>query len=79
MHGVPMLTLPQSGDQFLVAARLAQLGAGLPGRATQPRLTADLLALLGDTTYQASAAVLGEGLRDAGGLPAAVAAVLAAR
>ena len=76
--GVPMLCLPQVGDQFVVAARLAQLGAARTGRETARRLRSDLLAILADEPMRGAARRLGDGLARTGGAEEAAALILAA-
>lgn len=75
-HGVPLLLVPQQLEQALVAARLAELGAGLVQRkpsATRLRATAD--RLLKDGSYRQRANALGEDLRAAGGVGRAAVAI----
>ncbi len=69
--GVPTLMHPQTADQPVVAARLAQLGAGRVLRRSSPsRLSAEAERVLaGD--YTARARALGETLRACGGPPRA--------
>jgi len=69
-HGVPLVIVPQRGDQHLVAARVAELGAGLrvpPWEATAARLREAVELVLTDPTYAENARKLGRTLRDAGG------------
>lgn len=78
-YGVPLIVVPQRGDQHLVAARVAELGAGirvLPHEATPARLCEAVSAVLGDRSYGASAAGLGATLKDAGGYKRAADEVL---
>lgn len=75
-HGVPLLMVPQQLEQALVAARLAELGAGLVQRkpsAARLRATAD--RLLEDSSYRQRAKTLGEDLRAAGGVGRAAEAI----
>jgi MGT family glycosyltransferase len=78
-HGVPMVTVPQGADQFLVAGRLATLGAGVDLRRAPapPRLRAAADRVLGDPAYAKRAAALGNTLKEAGGASRAADAVLA--
>jgi len=69
-HGVPMLVLPLAADHHTVAARVAEMGAGLlldRAQATPERLIGLAQDVLGDTGYRDRAAQLGETLRTAGG------------
>ncbi len=74
-YGVPMLVSPGGGDQYWVADRIAELGAGqnLAGM----EVTAGLLReraeqIAADPSYAAASAKLGESLRAAGGAARAV-------
>ncbi|HWB85715.1 MAG TPA: macrolide family glycosyltransferase [Bryobacteraceae bacterium] len=69
-HGVPLVVVPQRGDQYLVGARVAELGAGVtlsPRQVTAKALRDAVSKLLSEPTYRKAAEVLGESLRDAGG------------
>ena len=68
-HGVPMLVVPQGADQPLVAARVAELRAGLALTAADAgeRLRAAADLLLTDPAFRIAAARLGEAQRGAGG------------
>ncbi|MGO9962517.1 MAG: glycosyltransferase [Acidimicrobiales bacterium] len=53
-HGLPSLALPQSADNFVIAARLAKAGAAhmlMPGEVTTGAVLAGLRALLAAPTY----------------------------
>jgi MGT family glycosyltransferase len=68
--GCPMIVVPQRGDQHLVGARIAELGAGLAIPA--PRVTPEWLRsaaerMLGDAAFRNAAKSLGQSLRNAGG------------
>jgi MGT family glycosyltransferase len=68
--GCPMIVVPQRGDQHLVAARVAELGAGLtiaPSRIDSESLRSAAAKILADTAFQGRAAMLGQSLRDSGG------------
>ena len=77
-RGVPMAFAPQHGDQFLVAARAAELGAGvvLPPAAGSEHIRAVIDDLFGDRRYAAGARTLGDQLRAAGGGERAATAIL---
>jgi MGT family glycosyltransferase len=69
-HGVPLIVVPQRGDQHVVAARVAELGAGLrvlPHEATPERLREAAAAVLGEPAFRERARELGATLRAAGG------------
>jgi MGT family glycosyltransferase len=78
-YGVPLIVVPQRGDQHLVAARVAELGAGvrvLPHEATPARLRDTISAVLRDPAFRANAAGLGASLKSAGGYTKAADEVL---
>jgi MGT family glycosyltransferase len=80
--GVPLLVVPQRGDQFVVASRIAELGAGLelaPPDMTAPRLRASVQRLLTDSGYRRQAVTLGAQIREAGGASRAADRILGAR
>ncbi len=77
--GVPMVAVPQRGDQFLSSARIEELGAGLallPQRATPEALREAAARLLGESGFRHNAAALGESLRRAGGCARAATLIL---
>jgi MGT family glycosyltransferase len=77
-HGVPLLLVPQQLEQALIAARIAELGAGLilNRRRLSPERIGELARrLLADSAYRGRAAALGKALRQAGGAPQAAAAI----
>lgn len=68
--GIPLLVVPQRGDQFLVGRRVADLGAGLmlhPSQATAESLRLSALRILEEAVFTENAMQLGKSLRDAGG------------
>jgi MGT family glycosyltransferase len=79
-HEVPLLVFPQHGDQHLVAARVAELGAGLtlrppdiePGKM---REMAD--RVLSEPAFRAGARRVADSFRAAGGPPRAAEEILA--
>lgn len=78
-HGVPLLVYPQHGDQHLVAARVAELGAGLaigPDQATPERLRAHATRMLAEPSFRRQAAVIAESFHAAGGARRAADAIL---
>jgi MGT family glycosyltransferase len=77
-YDVPLLLVPQQLEQMMVAARVAELEAGLVvqnEQVTPERLQATAAQLMNEPRYRAGAAELGSALRAAGGLPRAVAAI----
>lgn len=79
-HGVPLLLAPQQIEQAMVAARVAELGAGLvlSGEATVEQLQRQATRLLREVSFRQRADDLGASLRAAGGAARAADAVLAA-
>ena len=70
LDGVPVIVVPQVGDQYFVAQRAAALGAGVgltPAQATPERLRALAAQVLGDGSFRAAAGRIGQSLRQAGG------------
>jgi MGT family glycosyltransferase len=68
--GVPMVVVPQRGDQFLVARRMAELGAGIavmPAEATPARLRDAVGRLIAESSFRERARALGASLVAAGG------------
>ena len=58
MHGLPQLCLPQGADQFLNAAAIASVGAGLailPDECTPEAVTHAVERLLGDQAFRDAA------------------------
>ena len=71
-HGVPLLMLPQTKEQEGVAARTAQLGAGILMQDTSPETIRTLAdTLLSDGSYRKKAAEIAAGFRNCGGAAAA--------
>lgn len=78
LAGVPMLMLPQGGDQPLIAEQIeqARLGRWLPeSELTPDRLHAEIDGLLSDPDLRSRVREAGDVLRLAGGLPKVVALV----
>ena len=79
--GVPLLVVPQRGDQHLVARRVAELGAGLrmpPDEVTADRLRDAVRALRSAPEYRERALAQGASLRSAGGPRRAAELILSA-
>lgn len=71
--GVPMIVVPQQVEQGMVANQVKSFGAGVIDRQpTAESLWAHVGTLMAESTYRASAKVLGESLRSAGGVHTAV-------
>jgi MGT family glycosyltransferase len=80
--GLPLLVVPQRGDQFVVAQRIAELGAGIalaPPDVTAQRLRASVQLLLEGDRYRQRAAMLGALIREAGGASRAADRILESR
>jgi MGT family glycosyltransferase len=76
-HGVPLLFVPQQVEQALVAARIAELGAGyLIRKPSVSTLRSATSLLLGDNSYRHQAAALGANLKAAGGVQRAADAII---
>lgn len=75
-YGVPLLFLPQQVEQAMVAARIAELGAGhLARKASAFTLRLKAALLLEDTSYRVQANALSAGMRSAGGVKKAADAI----
>jgi len=78
--GVPMVVVPQMGEQEIVGRRVEELGAAIvirPEEADAGALRAAVVDLLGSDTHRTRAQAIGTELRNAGGASAAADAVLA--
>jgi MGT family glycosyltransferase len=78
--GVPLVVVPQRGDQHIVGARVADLGAGLaisPGDVDAARLRAAVEAALSHPAFREKAQALGASLRASGGYRRAADAIQA--
>lgn len=74
-YGVPLVVVPVTGDQPLVAKRVAEVGAGI--RLDRKELTPELLReavkkVMDDATFKEKSRKVGETLRDAGGYKKAI-------
>ena len=68
--GVPLVVVPQRGDQHMVAARVAQLSAGVavgPNEVSGEALRAAVESVLGNPMFGESVRKLGTSMREAGG------------
>src|SRR4051812_31000245 len=78
--GVPVVVVPQMGEQEIVGRRVEQLGAGLflpKAAVTAEALRAAVRRVLSDESYRQQAAEVGETFRAAGGVRRAADAILA--
>ena len=78
-YGVPLLVIPQMGEQELVGRRVEQLGAGLylaREKATVAALKASVDRLIGERTFRDRAAEIGRSFKAAGGSTRGAAAIL---
>jgi MGT family glycosyltransferase len=81
-HGVPLLVFPQHGDQHLVAARVAELGAGVTLRPpdVEPRRLREMAdRVLGDPAFRVAARRIAGSFHAAGGPRRAAGEILAWR
>jgi len=79
-HEVPLLVFPQHGDQHLVAARVAELGAGLtlrPPDIEPGKLREMADRVLCEPAFRAGARRVADSFRAAGGPPRAAEEILA--
>ncbi len=70
LYGVPMIVVPQVGDQYLVGNRVSELGAGLTvatDDATPARLRELAARILADPQFSGRCREIGTSLREAGG------------
>jgi MGT family glycosyltransferase len=78
--GIPLLVVPQRGDQFLVGRRVTELDAGLtihPREASAASLREAALRILNEPSFKTKAEALGQTLRQAGGYKRAAEEILA--
>ena len=79
-HGVPVVVIPQVGEQAIVGRRVEELGAGLylaKAEATAEKLRESVRRLLAEERFGRQAAVVGESFQTAGGVARAADAILA--
>ncbi|PFJ13378.1 glycosyl transferase [Bacillus cereus] len=74
-YGVPLVVIPVTGDQPLVAKRVTEVGAGI--RLNRKELTSESLResvqkVMTDVTFKENSRKMGESLRDAGGYKKAI-------
>jgi MGT family glycosyltransferase len=78
-YGVPVVVVPQTGEQAIVGRRVEELGAGLylaTEQASPATLRESVQRLLAEEAFRRHAGAVRESLRDAGGAPRAAAAIL---
>lgn len=69
-YNIPLILIPQSGDQPFVANRVAQLGAGIvieKDKITPEILKQSVVKILSDNNFRINSEKIGESLREAGG------------
>jgi len=76
---VPVISIPQVNDQYMVRKQLVRLGAGLElnmKEITDEILRNSVKTVLSDTSYKASSAKIGRSFIEAGGYKAAAKFIL---
>ncbi len=74
-YGVPLIVVPQTGEQGLVAEQVARLGAGIylkSGEISSRTLRETAGRVITDSTFQQNSQRIGDSLRSAGGYQRAV-------
>ena len=80
LYGVPLIVIPQRGDQFLVAQQVVESGAGLTlstKQATPEILQQAATQILSNTKFKTQANVVSQSFKDAGGYVRGVDEILA--
>ena len=70
-HGVPLVVIPQMGEQMIVGLRLEQLGAGIclgRDQVTIPNLRRSVLQILDQGDFRTASRRIGDSFRSAGGV-----------
>jgi MGT family glycosyltransferase len=78
-YGMPMVVIPQIGEQAIVGLQLQALGAGIllqPEAATAPALRASVRQLLADPAFREKAVLLRDSFEAAGGVARAAEAII---
>jgi MGT family glycosyltransferase len=78
-YGVPMVVIPQIGEQAIVGLQVQALGAGIllqPEAATAPALRASVRQLLADPAFREKAVLLRDSFEAAGGVARAAEAII---
>jgi len=79
-HGVPMLVIPQMGEQMIIGRRVEELGAGLyleKAEVTADKLREGVRCLLADRRFREQAARVRQSFQTAGGVVRAADAIRA--
>ena len=79
-YGVPVVVIPQMGEQAIVGRKVEELGAGLylaKEAATAEKLRESVQQLLAEDGFRRQAAAVRESFQDAGGVARAADAILA--
>ena len=76
-NNVPLIVVPQFGDQPVVAKRVEELGAGVPlmGDISPLAIENAVNKILSDNSYKENAKKVGESLRECGGYKKAAEAI----
>lgn len=78
-YDVPLVLIPQSGDQPFVAKRVAQLGAGIiieKDKVTTETLRESVVKIFSDNNFRINSKKIGKSLREAGGFKKGVDEIL---
>ena len=78
-YDVPLVLVPQSGDQPFVAKRVEELGAGIiieKDKVTPEILKQSVVNILSDSNFRMNSKKIGESLREAGGFKKGVDEIL---
>ncbi|WPC42713.1 macrolide family glycosyltransferase [Clostridium sp. JS66] len=78
-YDVPLVLIPQSGDQPFVAKRVAQLGAGIiieKDKVTPEILKESVVKILSDNNFRINSKKIGKSLKEAGGFKKGVDEIL---
>lgn len=79
-HDVPLIVIPQSADQPIVASRLEELGCGIKmsrQQATPEALRSTVNRVISNNAYKRNCSIVGETLRNAGGYKRAADLIMA--
>lgn len=77
LNGVPLIVYPQAADQYLVARRVDQLGAGIYlKRATVKRLRKSVDAIFSNPEFKLQGKVIADSFQKSGGVKAGVQAII---
>jgi len=79
-HDVPLIVIPQSADQPIVASRLEEVGCGVKmsrQQATAEALRSAFDRIISNDAYKRHSSIVGETLRNAGGYKRAADLIMA--